>query len=161
MKPLSNFDIEKMLKKIPGFRGVFASDDLPEKPMLNESGVMNFDVLGNPGTHWVSWICRGGSRPFTVYFDSFGVPIPDTLRVYLNKHPGTHWANSGEIQSMDSVLCGYYCVDFIKACHDASSPMEVIDWLNEYKPWPGSNEKTLIKNLSVSTVRSEPALSGS
>ena len=105
---------------------------------------MNFDVFGGPGTHWVAWICR---PTFTVYFDSFGVPMPDSIRDYLDMHSGTHWSNTGQIQSFASNLCGYYCVDFMKECWDASHPLEIIKWLNEYRPFPGSNESELLSNL--------------
>lgn len=117
---------------------------LPNRPESSESGVMNFDVFGGPGTHWVAWICRPA---FTVYFDSFGVPMPDTMRAYLKKHPGTHWNNAGQIQSFDSNLCGYYCVDFVKNCHDAKGPQDVIEWLNEYRPFAGTNESKLISKM--------------
>jgi RNase P subunit RPR2 len=67
---------------------------------------MNFDVFGGPGTHWVAWICR---PTFTVYFDSFGVPMPDSIRDYLDMHSALvkHRTNSVVCeQPMWILLCG-------------------------------------------------------
>lgn len=62
-------------------------------------------------------------------------------------HSSIHCRCDSEIQSMDGDMCGYYCVDFIKSCWDAKHPLQIIKWLNEYKPWPDNNERTLILKL--------------
>ena len=55
IKPLSNFDIEKMCKKlkIKNFKGVFMRDELKGKMSGNESLILNIDHSNNSGTHWV------------------------------------------------------------------------------------------------------------
>ena len=56
MKPLSNFDIEKIVKeiKINHFRGVFSKDMLPTHMKANESVIINLqDYLDGGGYHWV------------------------------------------------------------------------------------------------------------
>lgn len=146
---LSNWDLIDRLKGIKGFKGVFSRDEDIGGPALSESGVMNLAALDEPGTHWVAWVCR---PKFTVYFDSFGVPPPDTMKKYLSRHPGTHWRTDSEIQSLESVMCGYYCEDFIKSCWNARNILAVTKWLNEYKPFPDANEKTLISNLKKMDV---------
>jgi hypothetical protein len=73
--------------------------------------------------------------------------MPDVMKKYLSQHPGSHWCTDSEIQSLTSVMCGYYCADFIKSCWDAKHVLSVIKWLNEYDPFPGENEEKLISNL--------------
>lgn len=143
-----------MLSKIPGFRGVFCRDTLPKIPNKEESGVMNFDLSTGGGTHWVAWICSGGSKgasPFTMYFDSFGLGLPDTIKAYLSKHVGKHYRSSSEIQDIKSDLCGYYCVDFIKECYNKDID-GMIDYIDDYQPWAGQNESELIKKLKKDGV---------
>ena len=70
-KPLSNFEIEDVVKKIglKNFRGNFLRDTLPKKPKRNECAIMNLDNTSGDGTHWV-----GDDKKW--YFDSFGLPLP-------------------------------------------------------------------------------------
>ena len=60
-KPLSNFELEDVVKKLknPYFRGVFLLDTLPTKPNKKECGIINFDMSGGPGTHWFAWYKNG------------------------------------------------------------------------------------------------------
>ena len=54
MRPLSNFDIEDILKGITNFRGVYIKDMLPNRTGEDESVVINTqDYLDGGGTHWV------------------------------------------------------------------------------------------------------------
>ena len=81
--------------KFKNFRGVFMRDELKErikkaalKPFeKQESGIMNFDVSSDPGSHWVAWYkdCENEkNRPEKLYyFDSYGTAVPDELREYL------------------------------------------------------------------------------
>ena len=54
MRPLSNFDIEDILKGITNFRGVYSKDMLPNRIGEDESiGINTQDYLDGGGTHWV------------------------------------------------------------------------------------------------------------
>ena len=74
-KPLNNLELEDPVKKlkIRSFRGVFLLDTLPKKPNKKESGIVNFDKSGGPGTHWVTWYKNGKTK---IYFGSYGVQPP-------------------------------------------------------------------------------------
>jgi len=63
-KPLSNFEIEDVVKKIglKSFRVVFLRDTLPKKPKRNECAIMNLDDTYRDGTHWVAWFKRGNDK---------------------------------------------------------------------------------------------------
>lgn len=124
-------------------------DTLPAKPSAVECGVMNLDDSDGNGTHWVAWLC---SKAFSVYFDSYGVDMPDAMMKYLRQHRGKLLASDGAIQSADTVTCGYYCVDFIRSCHDKSLP-DIVDWLNNYDPFgyyvKTDNERIVVERTTT------------
>ena len=102
-----------MLKHIPGFRGVFTIDTLPTKIFKNESGVINYDRLTGPGTHWVCYYNEDKSN-YVEFFDSFGLPPGKEITIYLKTSGKDIIYSDNQLQSNDSVLCGYYCVHYIK-----------------------------------------------
>ena len=54
LRPLSNFDIENILKGITNFRGVYSKHMLPNRIGEDESVVIiTHDYLDGGGTHWV------------------------------------------------------------------------------------------------------------
>ena len=46
------------------------------------------------------------------YFDSFGVEhIPKEIKIFIDKSIAV--ANTFKIQAYDSLMCGYFCIEFI------------------------------------------------
>ena len=79
VRPLSNFDIEDILKGITNFRGVYSKDMLPKRIGENESVVINIqDYLDGGGTHWVCVVSQPDSNDVE-YFDSFSVQPSDVV----------------------------------------------------------------------------------
>ena len=89
------------------FRGVFAINMLPRKMKHNECGIINFDPIDQPGSHWVAYYNNE-------YFDSFGLPPPQEIENYLKTSGKDIYYNSSQLQKANSVLCGDYCIHFIK-----------------------------------------------
>lgn len=56
IKPLSNFDILKIVKKLKinnnNFRGVFMKDELPSNVHKVECGIINLEDSDEEGSHW-------------------------------------------------------------------------------------------------------------
>ena len=78
MRPLSNFDIENILKGIINFRGVHSKDMLPKR-IGEDSVVINIqDYLDGCGTHWVCVVNQPDLND-AEYFDSFGVQPSDVV----------------------------------------------------------------------------------
>ena len=104
-KPLSNFDLLQWVDflKIPNFKGIFARDEV--MPRKHSPCIINLDSLENAGTHWVC--CVPGGRALW-YFDSFGMGFPQEFK---SSKP-VIW-NSSQLQNINSVLCGYYCLYFL------------------------------------------------
>ena len=114
-KPLSNVEIESIMrdKKITNFRGVFSKDTLPKKMQQNESIIINIqDFLDGGGTHWVC-IYNDKKSKDVEYFDSFGLYPSDIVIKYMKTLKKGIVYSSNQIQDINSVMCGYYCIYFI------------------------------------------------
>lgn len=78
LKPLSNIDIDKLMKKhmISNFRGTYSKDMLPSSIHDSESMIINLqDYFKGGGTHWVA-IYNDKNGDTVEYFDSFGLKPP-------------------------------------------------------------------------------------
>ena len=80
--------------------------------------VINVDEYENTGTHWVALFVK---PKYTVYFDSFGIEhIPKEINKFIgSKELGQAVGNNDiksnifRIQAYDSIMCGYFCIEFI------------------------------------------------
>ena len=80
-------------------------------PKIIKKGVyvINLDEYENTGTHWIALFVKS---KYTVYFDGFGIEhIPQEIEhVIGNKEIK---ANIFRMQAYDSIMSGYYCIEFI------------------------------------------------
>ena len=107
--PLTNFEIQKYYQNEPRFNGVFSRDNLPKK-IKDGAFVINLDEYADVGTHWIALCCN---RNEIVFFDSFGVEhVPQEINEFIGKK--NRKANIFRAQENDSVMCGYFCIGFIK-----------------------------------------------
>ena len=96
------------------FQGVYPWDKLPASvssyPALF---IANVDTSDKPGTHWVAFYFtkeRQGE-----FFDSYGLPPSNytgTFSSFLNKNSNGWKFNWKTLQSIDSKVCGHYCLYF-------------------------------------------------
>ena len=97
--------------KIKNFKGVISRDEIPTK-VKNIPGqcfITNLDDTEGPGTHWVA------VKIFNVnYFDSFGLQPPQELVNLCYTFDKLYKYESNQFQDLSSVLCGYYCLYFLK-----------------------------------------------
>ena len=79
------------------------------KKIKDGAYVINPDKHKDAGTHWIALFCN---RNEIVYFHSFGVEhIPKEIKKFIsNKNIK---ANIYCVQANDSVMCGYFCIEFI------------------------------------------------
>ena len=96
---MSNFDIMNWLKvlKINNFDGVFNKDS---RKWASNCGIINLDSNNGPGTHWACYVD-------SFYFDPFGLPPPENI-LFIKRY------NILQYQKKIYVLCGYFCLFFIK-----------------------------------------------
>ena len=106
--PLTNFEKRKYYQNKPSFIGVYSRDNLTE--IKDGAYVINLDEYSDIGTHLVALYVNNNIS--VTYFDSFGVEhIPKEIKGFINnKNIKT---NTFRIQSYDSIMCGYFCIDFI------------------------------------------------
>ena len=110
------------------FKGVFPASQLPIVGGYGSSDlkypfcfVANTDIAEKSGQHWVAFYFdkNGKAR----YFDSFGrKPYYKDWLHYLtgNSKEGLWDYNRAEIQALDSVTCGQYCIYYLLKRHSTS-----------------------------------------
>ena len=128
--PLTNFEITKYYENKSRFNGVYSRDNLPNK-IKDGAYVINLDEYSDIGTHWVAlWVNINN----VTYFDSFGVEhIPKEIKTFIkNRNIKT---NIFRIQAYDSIMCGYFCIGFIKFMFKDKSLTEYTNLfaLNDFK----------------------------
>ena len=144
MKPLSNVDISNMLQGIPHFRDVFTRDIHPKRMFKNECGIINSDTISGEGKHWICYFNDPKSK-YVEFFNSFGLPPGIEILNYLETSGKDILYNSSQIQSNNSVLCGYYCVHYIK---ERIKGRSMYDILYSFKQKPSEVTKRLVKSTS-------------
>ena len=106
--PLTNFEIQKYYRNEPRFNGVYSRNNLPEK-IKDGTCLINLDEYVDVGTYGTVLFCY---RSEIFYVDSFGVEyVPEKIKEFIeNKNI---IANIFEVQTNDSIICGYFCIGFI------------------------------------------------
>jgi hypothetical protein len=110
---MDNHEIERNLRHLPAFRGVYAIDTLPTHVLHYPAAyVVNSGRSDGPGEHWIAvYFCKDGSAEF---FDSYAFP-PEMygIRNFLCMNSKHYIWNRKRLQSTVSFLCGAYCIYFI------------------------------------------------
>ena len=106
--PLTNIEISEYYANEPRFNSVYSRNNLP-KTIKKGAYVINLDEYENMGTHWVSLFVK---PKYTVCFDSFGIEhIPKEINKFIGNNDIK--SNIFRIQAYDSIMCGYFCLEFI------------------------------------------------
>ena len=92
--------------------GVFPADKIPiilERPCAI---VANTDDSKKPGAHWVAMYVDSEGRG--TFFDSYGLPpmVPQHIDRLRRNCTVYEW-NIQQLQSINSIVCGEYCIDFL------------------------------------------------
>ena len=123
--PLTNFEIQEYYQNEPRFNGVFSGDNLPNNNnnIKNGAYVINLDEYHDIGTHWVALYVYNKT---VTYFDSFGVEhIPKEIMKFIARKKII--GNIYRIQAYDSVMCGYFCIEFINFMFNSKSLKDYTD----------------------------------
>jgi hypothetical protein len=84
-------------------------DNLPTKPWINETGILNLDISANEGTHWVCW-CK--KNRVVKFFDSHGLSPPKAFVRYMRGVKKLLY-NVRQEQPHGSVICGHLSLRFL------------------------------------------------
>ena len=92
--------------------GVYAADRLPKRLKKPAAFIANTDTHDEPGTHWVAFFIPVKGKP--EYFDSYGLNcfIEGHLNFQANTKKTWVW-NKKELQSLNSKVCGHYCLVYL------------------------------------------------
>ena len=126
-------------KNEPRFNGVYSKNNLP-KTIKKGAYVINLDEYENTGTHWIALFVKS---KYTVYFDSFGIEhIPKEINKFINNN--NIESNIFRIQSYDSIMCGYYCTEFINYMLEGKT---LLDYTNLFYPHDFKKNDQIINRI--------------
>ena len=135
--PLTNFEISEYFKNEPRFNGVYSRNNLP-KTIKKGAYVINLHEYENIGTHWIALFVK---PKYVVY--SFGIEhIPKEIEHSIGNKKIK--ANIFRIQAYDSIMCGYFCIEFINYMFDGKS---LIDFTSLFSPYEFKKNDEIIKMI--------------
>ena len=142
--PLTNFEIKAYYQNKPRFKGVFSRDN-PPNTIQNGAYVINLDEYHDIGTHWVALYVNNET---VTYFDSFRVEhVPKEIMKFIdNKNIIT---NIFRIQAYDSIMCGYFCIEFINFMFNGNS---LTDFTNLFLPNDFKKNDDIILNYFLANL---------
>ena len=108
--------------------------------------IINTDSVNEPGEHWVAlYLCCDETA---IYFDPFGLPPihKDFTNFIKQNSPRGLLYSSLSSQNMFSTLCGWYCIEFVKAMNKKSS---LSQFLKQFKRCTLCNDAQLKTKLNI------------
>ena len=136
--PLTNIEISKYYKNEPRFNGVYSRNNLPNQ-IKKGAYVINLDEFENTGTHWIALFVKPKN---TVYSDCFGIEhIPEEINKFINNDIKS---NIFRIQAYDSIMCGYFCIEFINYMLKGKT---LLDYTNLFSPNDFKKNDQVIKKI--------------
>lgn len=129
------------------FLGCFALDEIPPKhrlPRLPVSLIVNLDPARDEGSHWVALYVPNASA--ALYWDSYALPTPEPIRAFLREFPNVQ-QNKKTYQSLDSNVCGHYCIFFLYSLSNGCTFPKLTRILNQNLPHTDMYVKKFVNKL--------------
>ena len=137
--PLTNIEISEYYKNEPRFNGVYSRNNLL-KTIEKGAHVINLDEYTSIGMHWIALFVKS---KYTVYFDSFGVEhISKEIKKFIGNKDIK--ANIFRLQAYDSIMCGYYCIEFINYMFEGKT---LLEYTNLFSPNDFKKNDEIIKRI--------------
>ena len=137
--PLTNIEINEYYANEPTFNGVYSRNNLPNK-IKKGAYVINLDEYENTGTHWIVLFVKTNE---VIYFDSFGIKhIPKDIEHDIGNKEIK--ASIFRLQAYDSIMCGYYCIEFINYMLKGKT---LLDYTNLFSPNDFKKNDQIIKRI--------------
>ena len=146
---MRNIEISEYYASESRFNGVYSRDNLP-KITKKGAHVINLDEYENAGTHWIALFVKTNE---VIYFDSFGIEhIPKEINTLIGTTKASSLernnkkikANIFRIQAYDSIMCGYFCIEFINCILKGKT---LLDYTNLFSPNDLKNNDRVIKRI--------------
>ena len=143
--PLFNIEINEYYKNEPRFNGVYSRNNLLNG-VKKGTYVINLDEYENTGTHWIALFVKTNEA---IYFDSFGKEyIPKEINKFIGNN--NIKSNIFRIQAYDSIICGYFCMEFINYMLKGKT---LLDFTNLFSPNDfKKNDKLLKEHLRMNNI---------
>lgn len=145
--PLTNMELIDLANKMNiTLNGVLMKDEATHN-LPNGYYIFNLQNQNESGSHWVA-LFKKGKRQF-YYCDPFGMPPPETLINLLQCNEKHLFYNDTQIQNIDSILCGYFCLLFLYMMQQSVSPANnIANFLQLFYLDTKKNDKELKKIIS-------------
>ena len=145
---MTNIEISEYYKNEPRFNGVYSRNNLRNK-IKKGAYVINLHEYKNTGTRWVSLFVKTNE---VIYFHSFGVEhIPKEISKFIDTTKSSSLernikikANIFRIQAYDSIMCGYFCIEFFNYMLKAKT---LLDYTNLFSPNDFKKNDQIIKRI--------------
>lgn len=143
-KQLTNFD----LMDLASFMGIKLNEVLMKDEATHRLPkgyyIFNLENSNQSGSHWVGMLKK---EKMYYYFDPYGIPPPQTLIDLLRCAPEHLLYNDTQIQYIDSILCGYFCLVFLYQMQQSSDMVNnIANFLQLFYLDTRKNDKEL-KNI--------------
>lgn len=109
---MNSLEVYATLKTLPVYTAVYAANRLPLSISYPCAIIVNTDPDSKPGTHWIAiYIDKFQNGE---YFDSYGLPpFVSQHKKFLRANCKKFLYNTKEMQSLDSNVCGQYCLLYL------------------------------------------------
>lgn len=142
------FALIEMSKSIPVY--VCAADELQLINIDRFAIIVNIDTSKNPGRHWVAFF-RPTKSSDVEFFDSFGLDFSKYGMHFTKFVSKFHEVDQSlfQIQSLNSNVCGMYCIYFLKMRMEQVSYNDILNrfFLNQRR-----NNDSIVRKF-VSSIR--------
>jgi hypothetical protein len=107
------------------YQGTYMSNALPKKINDGSAMIINLEDIETKGggTHWVCCIRKDNTN---FYFDSYGIPCDDDVLQMFANTGGKSVYNDKQLQKIDSITCGYFCLYVIDKCLEEGRPLNKV-----------------------------------
>ena len=134
---LTNFEIQKYYKNEPRFNSVFSRKNLFKK-IKDGAYIINLEEYADVGTYGIALVCKKNE---IVYFSIFVLNI--SLKKENKEFIGNKniKANIFRIQENNSIMCGYFCIEFIDFM---SASKKLTNYTNLFSPYDFKKNDNII-----------------
>ena len=118
---------------------MYSRNNLPNK-IKKGAYIIDLDEYENTGTHWIALFVKTNE---VIYFDSFGIQhIPKEIEHAIGNKEIK--AIRFRLQAYDSIMCGYYCIEFINYMLKGKT---LLDYTNLFSPNDFKKNDQIIKGI--------------
>lgn len=146
---LTNFDLKDLAIKMNIILTNVIPKDMLKGKLENGRYILNLENSDQGGSHWVAFLKEGSN---IYYFDSFaGYPLQPLIDLCKKNKYHIEY-NITQVQDMSSILCGWYCLAFLKYLEVNKKNNTVLKncfkFTDMFKHDTKKNDKILIKYIT-------------